>query len=789
MLCPTCGRDNPSDAPTCAACATPLGAPPPPTHFLTAGSSLLDGAYSIGKVLGQGGFGITYQGSDLRLRRPVAIKEFFPYGSVRHGNMVQPAAGLAPADFQAARVQFLDEAATLARFTHPGIVRVYTSFEENNTAYMVMELLLGKTLLQLVEERGPLPEQEAIAYIEQAGAALAVVHAANLLHRDIKPDNLVAIEDGRVVLVDFGTAREFAAGRTRRMTAMLTPGYAPLEQYSQQARFGPFTDIYALGGTLYYLLTGQAPPAATDRIQGVSLPPPHVLNPGISRVVSDAVTWALEMQVQGRPQSASEFLGALRRQTTRPRPAPAGGAARKPFRFENGEASTLGDLIDLCDRYWDEAQHYLFNGRLERWLEGSLGEARLARKARDIAVSHRRSQRVGLELFVRELCKAVGEDPLPRLVSQPDRLELGQLPQGARASESVRLRNTGRGHAWGSVRLEPSTLRGVSVTGRFDSANAAIEVRVDTLNLPPGAHAGSIVVSPEGTPAPLRIPVSFEVLPLQVSIEPGAVDLGKVPYGDEAATSIWVTSAPPGGRLSGTASLKPFIPGARITSSILGPEATLEVALDTRGLESGKRYETEVQIETNAGAFRVPVRFRVGTQWGPVALLAGRAALVVGAGAATARMAILAVFGGAWVLTPRQDSPSVVAASVFALLLLAAAVSLNPRVRAIVGRLGRFWPLALLGLCCCSAPAFLGLPYAGMWLILALDTLGLPWSLLGLPPAAAWGLNGVLFGILFGAASALGKAGRINGQRVLSVNAIILMVALALWGWTLRGFP
>ena len=151
---------------------------------------------------------------------------------------VQPTGQITVVSFRLARQKFLEEARVLAQFHHRGIVGVYSTFEENNTAYMVMEFIKGKTLLSLVEARGPLPEKEVVNYITQAADALDAVHEAKLLHRDIKPDNLMVTHDGRVVLVDFGTARAFASGKTRCMTAMLTPGYAPLEQYGQQARFG-----------------------------------------------------------------------------------------------------------------------------------------------------------------------------------------------------------------------------------------------------------------------------------------------------------------------------------------------------------------------------------------------------------------------------------------------------------------------------------------------------------------------------------------------------------------------
>lgn len=329
MICPACGLSNAPGAAACAVCGAPLASGPPIQH-LPAGTKLAGGAYTIGKVLGQGGFGITYLGSDVRLRRPVAIKECFPQGCVRLGATVQPSGSITQSDFQATRERFLEEARTLARFEHRGIVRVYTSFEENNTAYMVMEFLRGKSLADIVAERGALPEQEAVGYIEEVGQALEVVHAAGLLHRDIKPENIVVTEDGRVVLVDFGTAREFAAGRTRRMTRMVTPGYAPLEQYGEQAQFGPFTDIYALGATLYHLLTGEVPVQAPDRAHRVELREPAEKRPGIRRAVSGAVMWAMKMRVEERPQSVRAFLNALRGAGGPTAPGAGGGSATQP---------------------------------------------------------------------------------------------------------------------------------------------------------------------------------------------------------------------------------------------------------------------------------------------------------------------------------------------------------------------------------------------------------------------------------------------------------------------------
>ena len=347
MLCSVCNSPNTDDATACRSCGCRLTAVGggSSTTVLQAGTKLNGGKFTVGKVLGQGGFGITYLGGDTSLGRSVAIKEFFPQGCARQGTTVHPNGAITVADYHVLRQKFLDEARVLAQFHHRGIVEVYATFEANNTAYMVMEFVKGSTLQKLVDTRGPLPEKEVVGYIAQAADALATIHQTQLLHRDIKPENLMVTQEGRVILVDFGTARAFASGKTRRMTAMLTPGYAPLEQYGQQARFGVFTDLYALGGTCYALLTGQLPVQATDRAAGIELQPPCRLNRQISQTVSDAVMWAMEMRADRRPQSAHEFIKALTGQGAKPaigNGAPSAGDAKTVNPCE----SRLMQLVD-----------------------------------------------------------------------------------------------------------------------------------------------------------------------------------------------------------------------------------------------------------------------------------------------------------------------------------------------------------------------------------------------------------------------------------------------------------
>lgn len=286
---------------------------------LPPGSRLLNGVYMVSKVLGQGGFGITYQANDTRLNRPVAMKEFFPEGCWRQGTTVVSAGRWTASTYTDAKHKFLKEGQTLGQFNHPGIVRVFYYFEENNTAYMVMEYLQGKTLATLLEQRGgKLSESEAVNYIEIICQALQNLHEANFLHQDIKPENIMLTNDGRIVLIDFGAARDFATKNknARLFTTMLTPGYAPLEQYGQGLKTGAFTDIYALGATLYHLLTGEVPTSAVERAAGVRLKSIREFNPTVTPDVERAILKAMAMEAEQRSQSVDDFLELLRTSKT-----------------------------------------------------------------------------------------------------------------------------------------------------------------------------------------------------------------------------------------------------------------------------------------------------------------------------------------------------------------------------------------------------------------------------------------------------------------------------------------
>ncbi len=273
------------------------------------GGHLRGNTYKIEGVLGQGGFGITYLADFAALKTKVAIKEFFLSGyCVRNPRDNSIAPQSLPAEtFRQYKDKFIEEAQTLAQFNHPGIVQVTDVFEENNTAYFVMKHIKGKPLAQLIRERRKISEREAVAYITQAAEALQAVHRRNILHRDIKPENIMITEDDKAVLIDFGTARAFADGRTITHTTMLTPGYAPMEQYSDRQRRGFYTDIYALGATLYACLAGKAPLPAIDRLSR----PAIEKIPGVSGPVFRTIEKALEMEPEARFQDIRSFLESI----------------------------------------------------------------------------------------------------------------------------------------------------------------------------------------------------------------------------------------------------------------------------------------------------------------------------------------------------------------------------------------------------------------------------------------------------------------------------------------------
>ena len=267
--------------------------------------------YRIERVLGVGGFALTYLATDANLNLKVAIKEYLPDDVAARGadNSITPRSPDTAETFEWGKRRFLDESRTVASFRHPNIVRVMRFFEANGSAYMVMEFVEGAALTDWMKTHRPLAQAQAAALVGPLLDGLAVVHGAGVLHRDIKPGNIYVREDDSPVLIDFGSARQ----RTGDLTTIVSPGFAPFEQYHEKGNQGPWSDIYALGAVLYWMITGRKPHEAAARVRTDTMPSAlQIADRGLFRPeFLAAVDWALAPHEDQRPQSVAEWREAL----------------------------------------------------------------------------------------------------------------------------------------------------------------------------------------------------------------------------------------------------------------------------------------------------------------------------------------------------------------------------------------------------------------------------------------------------------------------------------------------
>ena len=287
-------------------------------NALKNGTTLQGGKYRIISTLGQGGFGITYLAENVMLQGKVAIKEFFFKDYCDRNDVTShvtiPTSGNRDTVLRF-RQKFVKEARTIFRLSHPNIVRILDVFEENDTAYYVMEYIEGESLADMVKRRGAIPEAEALGYIRQAAHALNYIHSQNINHLDVKPGNLIRrSSDGRVLLIDFGVAKQYDATTAEGTTTTpvcISAGYSPAEQYLQKGvqSFSPQSDVYALAATLYKLLTGVTPPEAME-VMSEGLP----ADPLLAKSISNPVRLAIAMAMKGRrdrTQTVTDFLQSL----------------------------------------------------------------------------------------------------------------------------------------------------------------------------------------------------------------------------------------------------------------------------------------------------------------------------------------------------------------------------------------------------------------------------------------------------------------------------------------------
>ncbi|MBR6328789.1 MAG: serine/threonine protein kinase [Lachnospiraceae bacterium] len=279
-------------------------------------NTVLSGQYIIQKVLGQGGFGITYKAVDRKNGNEVAIKEFFPEtmaSRVPGTTEISSYSGEKGEDFKYGKQCFLQEAETLARFIgNRNIVRIYSYFEEYGTAYFVMDYIRGTSLDEYVKQHGgKLGFEETADILVPVMDALGAVHEKGIVHRDVSPDNIYITDEGDVKLIDFGAARQSLGDKSQSLDVILKHGFAPKEQYTRRGKQGPYTDIYALGATFYYVLTGERPPDSIERMDDDELVPPSQKGVNLSASAESAILMALSIQPADRFQSMSAFKNAM----------------------------------------------------------------------------------------------------------------------------------------------------------------------------------------------------------------------------------------------------------------------------------------------------------------------------------------------------------------------------------------------------------------------------------------------------------------------------------------------
>lgn len=298
----------------CRYCGYQKGTDVKEAYYLLPGT-VLKKKYVAGRVLGYGGFGVTYIGWDQVLQRKVAIKEYLPsdfatrsYGSRR----VTVFSGEAAEQFQAGLKSFLFEARRLAKFNSVAeTVDIYDCFEENGSGYIVMEYLDGVTVKEALRKRRRLSVKQARAIALSVLRGLAPVHQAGIIHRDIAPDNIFITKSGRIKILDFGAARYATAVQSKSLSVILKPGFAPEEQYRSRGEQGPWTDVYALGATIYCMITGKRPEESIQRLADDHLKPPSELGIEIDPNIENAIMNSLNVRKEYRIQDAATFYRAL----------------------------------------------------------------------------------------------------------------------------------------------------------------------------------------------------------------------------------------------------------------------------------------------------------------------------------------------------------------------------------------------------------------------------------------------------------------------------------------------
>ena len=382
-------------------------------HCLRKGTRLI-GRYIIEGVLGQGGFGITYLGMDELHEKPVAIKEFFPQGIVTRNIEYQDTVTVTfvgeKDNYEKGKERFLKEARTMAKFSKDeGIVKALDFFEINNTAYIVMEYLEGITLKQYLRENQRIAPEDLIELLVPLIESLDEIHSQGMIHRDISPDNIMVLPDGRIKLMDFGAARDYTEFGEKSLSIVLKPGYAPPEQYQTHGIQGPWTDIYALCATMYKCITGENPPDAIERVMDDSLKKISEFGIAIPPQEEEAIIKGMSVSAKDRYQDIKDFCEDLY------------GAYEETPASENKESEIKPDLIkeNVEDKVDTSAEETPESGSLAS--EEDVESEKVSAKENRESVSQKKIDRKSLEQ-----CENKEETSVQNVKSEPDNKKQSQ---------------------------------------------------------------------------------------------------------------------------------------------------------------------------------------------------------------------------------------------------------------------------------------------------------------------------------------------------------------------------
>ena len=821
--------------------------------------------YDVIERLGGGNFGSVYRVTDTAVGNVLACKEMHVLDN--------PAT---PNDERAAALDlFKREALNLATLRHPNIPAAYFDQEDGDwhicpvcgldwpddkvcpehgaqllpvaaRFYLMMDFIDGQTLEEIVEnqmtENGrPLEEGQALEWIHELALAVRTLHRVGIIHRDIKPDNIkIRTSDDAAVLLDFGLTKkvEEAGGYgTAPLTGTArfgTAGYAP-ENPREREMPEKRSDIHALGMTLYRLLTGRDP-QDLRQLREMREYDPRYFNPDIAPETERLIMVAIAPELPLRYQSIDDFIADLEL-IRRPN---SGGQSLPPFTFADGsKARTATDLARLLDAHPRESEKYLYGGMFSTWLLQN-GFAAPAQAAATITKNHTDNGPVALELFRRALYPTGTSNIMPRVEWEPATVNFGSLPSGAFETVNVTIKNAGPGLLWGDLGIpvsrkaktglatavgsilaggvgeDDSSLPGLTIPEWFQGNEQEITLNLDTARVPNGSYSSHIAVQTDNGTS--RIPVSYTVVPLELTFEPQVLDFGSIEVGKKARMALSIVPTDErGGTQRGSLYVGPSLAGLSAPERFEGREPLLITVDASLPSATARAYDGLIQLDTNGGRLRVPVRYNIVFPASTLATTIGISILWGAVGGAALRLAYYGVnpeYTTAWLLRATSSGqalapyankglgPMIVGAALGtygAYLYGERMKKLPPRERP--GMLkgsddNTLHTLPMIGLVSGTFGGYVGaqllhwtLWSLGDWLFYPLARLlsgGAGQIVLDNAPVM-WGIVGAVGGLLWGISKVLSATGRANGRIVFGVTMAVLFLVLLVFGTVAGG--